>query len=246
MVPVGITVEGANILTRTLITFAQGALRSHPYLYKEIQAVQDADRSAGSTRSSGVLRPRGVPALQRLRRAVPQPDLRRSSPHVPEKAYGTAEWYRQLWRAARNFALVADLTVALLGGGLKIKQKLTGRLADALVRALSALLRAEALRGRRQARRRPPHRGVCARERPLPFPGGAARRPSTISPSRSARWLMRAARVSARRATTGRRPIGSARRSVRAALEPGEVRDRLTRYIFVSEDRRRSAPDCWR
>src|SRR5207249_3246251 len=44
---------------------------------------------------------------------------------VPEKAYGTAEWYRQLWRASRNFAFVADLTVAVLGGGLKTKQKLT-------------------------------------------------------------------------------------------------------------------------
>ncbi len=51
---------------------------------------------------------------------------------MPEKAYGTAEWYRQLWRASRNFAFVADLTVAVLGGGLKTKQKLTGRLADAL------------------------------------------------------------------------------------------------------------------
>ena len=51
MVPVGITVEGANILTRTLITFAQGALRSHPYLYKEVQAAQDPTANAGSTRS---------------------------------------------------------------------------------------------------------------------------------------------------------------------------------------------------
>ena len=47
MVPVGITVEGANILTRTLITFAQGALRSHPYLYKEMQACQDPDSERG-------------------------------------------------------------------------------------------------------------------------------------------------------------------------------------------------------
>ena len=47
MMPVGITVEGANILTRTLITFAQGALRSHPYLYSEIQAAQDTDAERG-------------------------------------------------------------------------------------------------------------------------------------------------------------------------------------------------------
>ena len=45
--PVAITVEGANILTRSLITFAQGALRSHPYLYKEIQACQDTNEERG-------------------------------------------------------------------------------------------------------------------------------------------------------------------------------------------------------
>ncbi len=47
MVPVGITVEGANILTRTLITFAQGALRSHPYLFTEIEALQNPDQQQG-------------------------------------------------------------------------------------------------------------------------------------------------------------------------------------------------------
>ena len=45
--PVSITVEGANILTRSLIVFAQGALRSHPYLYSEIKAAQNPDREAG-------------------------------------------------------------------------------------------------------------------------------------------------------------------------------------------------------
>ena len=57
MVPVGITVEGANILTRTLITFAQGALRSHPYLFTEIQALQDADRERGLDAVRARLRP---------------------------------------------------------------------------------------------------------------------------------------------------------------------------------------------
>ena len=51
MMPVGITVEGANILTRTLITFAQGALRRHPYLFTEIEAVQD-ERPASAASSS--------------------------------------------------------------------------------------------------------------------------------------------------------------------------------------------------
>ena len=53
--------------------------------------------------------------------------------HVPGQGRATRrDWYRQLARASRTFALVADLTVALLGGGLKVKQKITGRMADAL------------------------------------------------------------------------------------------------------------------
>ena len=50
--PVAITVEGANILTRTLITFAQGALRAHPYLYAEIAAAQDKDQAGTALRPS--------------------------------------------------------------------------------------------------------------------------------------------------------------------------------------------------
>jgi acyl-CoA dehydrogenase len=117
LVPVGITVEGANILTRTLITFAQGALRSHPYLYKEVQAVQDEDRA------------RGLDAFEQA--FLHNLTLGRFG-HVPSPGHGLEPVYRQLSRASRNFALTADLTVALLGGGLKVKQKLTGRLADAL------------------------------------------------------------------------------------------------------------------
>ena len=49
MVPVGITVEGANILTRSLMVFAQGALRSHPWLFKEVEAVQNPDEDGASS-----------------------------------------------------------------------------------------------------------------------------------------------------------------------------------------------------
>jgi acyl-CoA dehydrogenase len=63
--PVAITVEGANILTRTLITFAQGALRAHPYLYREIEAAQDTDRSRGLAGvRCGVLRTHQLHAAQ--------------------------------------------------------------------------------------------------------------------------------------------------------------------------------------
>ena len=75
--PVGITVEGANILTRSLITFAQGALRSHPYLYQEIQACQDADDGARARAvRRGVLQPRLLLALEHVRRVLPQRHVR--------------------------------------------------------------------------------------------------------------------------------------------------------------------------
>ena len=77
MVPVGITVEGANILTRTLITFAQGALRSHPYLFTEIEALQNNDQSAATALFERAFDDHvGLHRLQCLRRAVPQFDLR--------------------------------------------------------------------------------------------------------------------------------------------------------------------------
>ncbi len=109
MVPVGITVEGANILTRTLITFAQGALRSHPYLFTEIEALQDKDRERGiETLRADLRRSCRLHGLQRRRRAVPQSHLRRCSPPRPPTPAPRARWWRQLARASRSFALVAD------------------------------------------------------------------------------------------------------------------------------------------
>src|SRR6185295_17874274 len=132
MMPVAITVEGANILTRSLITFAQGALRSHPYLYQEIQACQDPNAQRGLAQFEAAFCNHVAFSLANTCGALFHNLSFGLFGSVPDKAYGTAEWYRQLWRAARNFAFVADLTVAVLGGGLKTKQRLTGRLADAL------------------------------------------------------------------------------------------------------------------
>ncbi len=133
MVPVGITVEGANILTRTLITFAQGALRSHPYLYREIQAGQDPDAGA---RPRGLRerlrRSRRLFGCQCFRRVLPQRDRRAVRARRRRSPTTRRTGIASLARGSRNFAFVADLTVASLGGGLKTKQKITGRLADAL------------------------------------------------------------------------------------------------------------------
>ncbi|MEO8884335.1 MAG: acyl-CoA dehydrogenase, partial [Devosia sp.] len=129
--PVAITVEGANILTRTLITFAQGALRAHPYLYKEVEAAQNKDKRAGllafDTAFSGhigfMLRNIFGSFLHGISFG-----MFASTPVDHEMA----RWYRQLSRYAQDFALVGDWTVASLGGELKARQKLSGRMADIL------------------------------------------------------------------------------------------------------------------
>ena len=236
MVPVGITVEGANILTRSLITFAQGALRSHPYLYKEIQAAQDPDARARARRvRSRLRRPRRILAVERVRRLLPQRHIRRCSARRRRRPTARPNGTASLRAPSRNFAFVADLTVALLGGGLKTKQKLTGRLADALseLYMLACVLKRYEDDGRPAGDRHIVD--ACREEWLLPLPGGDARHDRQL-PCRAGRGLMRAVVFPlGRHYKPAPDCIGpQGRRSW--CCEPGEVRDRLTRYIFVSKD----------
>ncbi len=126
--PISITVEGANILTRTLIVFAQGALRSHPYLYAEVQAAQNkklGDFDKAFMAHLGFM-------FSNMLGSFWHNISGGYFANKPDDQAGTGHWYKQLSRYSRNFALIADMTVGLLGGGLKVKQQITGRLADAL------------------------------------------------------------------------------------------------------------------
>ena len=140
--PVAITVEGANILTRTLMTFAQGVLRAHPFLLKEVQAAQNKDRKQGLEQFDVAF---GGHAKFMLRNIVA------SFLHgVSNGAFAStpnqgpmAHWYRRLHRYSQAFALTADWTTVVLGGALKSKQKISGRMADILgdLYMMSATLR---------------------------------------------------------------------------------------------------------
>jgi len=234
MMPIGITVEGANILTRSLITFAQGALRSHPYLYKEIQACQDTDGERGLDAFGEAFAGHASFALANVFGAFFHNITFGLFAQVPEKAYGTAEWYRQLWRASRNFALVADLTVAVLGGGLKTRQKLTGRLADALseLYLLCCVLKRYEDDGKPANDR---HIVALAARNGLYRFQEALRGTIDNFPVAPVRWLMRGLVF----------PIGAhykpapdwlGHKVVELVLAPGEVRDRLTRFIYVTHN----------
>jgi acyl-CoA dehydrogenase len=230
--PVGITVEGANILTRSLITFAQGALRSHPYLYSEIAACQDTDAERGARAFDKAFCGHVAFTLANAFAAFLHNLSFGIFGKVPEKAYGTAAWYRQLWRGARNFAFVADLTIAVLGAQLKVKQKLTGRLADALseLYLLCCVLKRYEDDGKPLDDRHVVE--LCAANGLYMFQE-ALRGAIDNFPVTAARWLMRAVVF----------PLGThykpapdwlGHKVVALLLAPGEMRDRLTRFIFVS------------
>jgi acyl-CoA dehydrogenase len=232
--PIAITVEGANILTRSLITFAQGALRSHPYLYREIQACQDSDQERGIAAFERAFTDHAAFAVSNAFGAAFHNLTFGRFGHVPDAAYGTAQWYRQLWRASRNFAFVADLTVAVLGGGLKTRQKITGRLADALSELyfLSCVLKRYEDDGKPEPDR---HVVALAAHNGLHRFQEALRGTIDNFPSPPVRWLMRAV-VFPLGAHYRPAPDWLGQKCVELVLAPGEVRDRLTRYIYVTDN----------
>ncbi|WP_414462807.1 acyl-CoA dehydrogenase [Hyphomicrobium sp. DY-1] len=234
MVPVGITVEGANILTRTLITFAQGALRSHPYLYKEVQAAQNPDKKRGLDDFENAFNNHIAFSLSNATGAFVHNVTGGAFVKAPDHALRMSDWYRQLGRASRSYAFVADMTVALLGGGLKIKQKITGRMAD----ALSELYLLSATLKRYEDDGRPEGDELIVQ---LAAENALHRFQEAMSgvidnfPVRWARPLMRAVVFPlGRRRKPASDTLGH--RVARHALQPGEVRDRLTRDIYVSKD----------
>src|SRR5262249_5675668 len=129
---VGISGEGGNVLRRTLIIFAQGGVRRHPYLFTEIEALQNPDRERGFEIFAETFDNHVAFTVSNVAGALFHNLTFGLLASAPPHAGATACCWRQLARASRSFALVADMSVALLGGSLKRKQKITGRMADAL------------------------------------------------------------------------------------------------------------------
>ncbi len=233
-VPVGITVEGANILTRSLITFSQGALRCHPWLLKETRALQHKSRIQGVKAFEKALNGHLVYGLANSFGALFHNATGGWLASAPDGQKDTAYWYKQLDRSSKSFAFITDLTVGILAGTLKRKQKISGRLADALSELyfLSATLKRFEDDGSPEAdlifvnytaqnclyRFQEALRGVidnfpAIAARPLMrivvFPLGARRVPASDKDGHTI---------------------------VKAASLPGEVRNRLTRDMFISDD----------
>jgi acyl-CoA dehydrogenase len=232
-IPMGITVEGANILTRSLIVFGQGAMRCHPWLLREMEAARDADDVRALREFDTALGGHVRYLLGNLGRALIynlSGGRLAPSPAVASTRY----WFRQLSRYSASFSLVADSALLTLGGTLKRREKLSGRLADVLseLYILSAVLKRYEDDGR-PAEDLPVVEYVCANG--LHRIQGGLREILDNLPVRPVAMMLRGILF----------PFGARRRPADDALggrvaalllEPSATRDRISTGIFISRE----------
>ena len=130
-IPVSITVEGANILTRNLMIFGQGATRCHPFVLKEMEAAAMEDDDAALEQFDGLLMNHIVFAISNASMALVH-GLTRSHFAKAPVCGETAAYYKQLGRMSRGLALTTDVAMLMLGGELKRKEMISARLGDVL------------------------------------------------------------------------------------------------------------------
>ncbi|WP_426445717.1 acyl-CoA dehydrogenase FadE [Siccibacter colletis] len=125
--PIAITVEGANILTRTMMIFGQGAIRCHPYVLEEMAAAQSNDLNAFDQLlfshighvGSNMMRSFWLGLTNGLTSRSPTRDA-------------TRRYYQHINRVSANLALLSDISMAVLGGSLKRRERISARLGDVL------------------------------------------------------------------------------------------------------------------
>ncbi|MBS7456063.1 acyl-CoA dehydrogenase [Coralloluteibacterium stylophorae] len=229
--PIGITVEGANIMTRSLMIFGQGAIRCHPWVLKEMQAAMIPERKTRLREFDRVLFAHIGFAVSNAVRALWMGLTASRFGRAPGDAY-TRRFYRKLNRYSAALALCADTSMLTLGGKLKFKEKLSGRLGD----VLSQLYIASAMLKRYEDNGRPTsdqpllawafHDAVHKMELAL---SGALRN----FPVRPIGWLLwMLVFPLGRRAQAPSDRLG--RRAAALLMTPGDARDRLAHGTFVT------------
>ena len=232
-VPIGITVEGANIVTRSLIQFGQGAIRSHPFILKEMLALEESDRERGLDAFDrafwGHVGHSFTNALRAFGRGW---TLGYAAPAPPAGA--ATDYYRQLSRYSSAFALLVDLALLTLGGNLKRREMISARFGDVLseLYLLSAVLKRWNEEGRQPADL--PLVQWCMAQG---FATIEMRLDEIIAnfPSRPAAWLLRFLLLPFGTRTRG--PSDALTQACAAILlEPSVARDRLTVDIYHPAD----------
>ena len=229
--PISITVEGANIMTRSLMIFGQGAIRCHPWVLKEMQAAQHPDETIRLREFDRNLFGHIGFAISNAVRSWWYGVTVARFGKAPGDA-NTSRYFRKLNRYSANLALVADTSMLLLGGKLKFKEKLSGRLGD----VLSHLYIASAMLKRFEDEGRP------ATEQPLlayAFHDSAFKIERALSgalrnfPIRPAAWLLWILVFPwGRRAQEPSDRLGH--RAAALLMSPSDARDRLASGVFIT------------
>jgi acyl-CoA dehydrogenase len=130
-VPITITVEGANLLTRNLIIFGQGAVRCHPFVLREMSAARDPDRARGVDQFDRALFGHIGFTLSNAVRSLVMALTHARFTRAPVSG-PTARYYQHIVRFSASFAFTVDVAMLTLGGYLKKKESLSARLGDVL------------------------------------------------------------------------------------------------------------------
>jgi acyl-CoA dehydrogenase len=232
-IPISITVEGANILTRTLIIYGQGAIRCHPYIFKEMMAAQDDDHTRASEDFDSYFWSHINFTVSNASRSLL---YGLSGGHFsPSPTDGAVKkYYQQMNRYSAAFSLVSDFAMLTLGGALKRKEKLSGRLADilGLLYLTSATLKRYEDQGQLQADL-PLVRWAC--EENLYLIQNALDQILNNFPSRSLAIALRLIVFpTGRRLKAPNDKLG--RKVARTLLSDTDVRNRLTQGVYVPTD----------
>ncbi len=129
-IPVAITVEGANILTRSLMIFGQGSMRCHPYLFEELQLLQSDDKASALKKFNTLLFKHLAYTFNRAAKALAFGLTGGSKEGSSAADDFSKPYYAIINRMSADFALTADMALGILAGDLKRKEMLSGRLAD--------------------------------------------------------------------------------------------------------------------
>ena len=232
-IPVAITVEGANILTRSMIIFGQGAVRCHPWVLKEFQAAQNPDASRGLSDFDHAIFGHVGFVLGNTARSLFLGLTRGRLSATPVDG-PTRRYFQQLNWMSAAFALSADVAMMTLGGSLKRKERLSARLGD----VLSELYLTSAVLKRFEDQGRPEDdlplvRWAC--DNSLYHMQESLRLLFRNLPFRPLAWLLRLAVFPSGAPYTETRDNVD-RDAARIVLTPGDARDRLTHGIFLGDN----------
>jgi acyl-CoA dehydrogenase len=229
--PIAITVEGANILTRSLIIYGQGAIRCHPFVLRELRAAGDEDLDRGLIEFDDALFGHIGYAISNVARSFFLALTHAKFSQVPLNT-PTRRYYQNINRYSAAFALASDIAMLTLGGDLKKRELLSARLGD----ILSAMYLASCVlkHFENQGRRATDLPLVEWSVRTLMYQAQESLHEFLLNfPNRAVSWLLRFFMFP--RGRTYKNPsdqIGS--RVVDLVTTPGESRERLSEYAYTT------------